>query len=437
MNYRIIQQILSIKGKTEQEKLDMIEKIVDRYAKIDEYARESAEKKGRQITLKDRHLAAKRLATEIGVSIDKREDEIRDILEDSVYYILKDQNPSGGWGRTQLERVPARIHNNIPRSHSGPITSPWVTVMAMNTLQLLYAHFRKMTEVMNAIERGIKQLIESQNDDGSWNDVDPSICDSPKNIIQTGMAICGLVFSTSDGKIDCRQNIYKGIEYLTQTQSPSTGGWSSLPENPNDKADSKATSMAIISFLLSSKFPGISIPLEDNMSQRGVQWLIGHQKNEGDWGYTRSKDSFLFGAYYAIEALEIYSALSPKRTFKESGFEKKVARAHRRALNWYIISNRLVQLKDRYGWAWVNGDTAGEIANTAAAVIVLLDCAEQDFHFVIRKGIEYLLEQKDQATLWGGDTTIVLMALIRYLYPETRLHSFLNAFIKENAEVRT
>jgi hypothetical protein len=430
MDYRIIKQVLGIEEKTAQEKLIMIEKIADRYAKIDEYARELAENKGRQITIEDRHLAAKRLAAEIGVRIDKREDEIRDILEDSVYYILKDQNPSGGWGRTQLERVPARVHNNIPRSHSGPMTSPWMTVMAINTLQLLYTHFRKMPEILKAIERGIKQLIESQNFDGSWNDVDPSICDSPKNVIQTGMAICSLVLGAFDVKIDCRENIYKGLEYLAQTQSSSTGGWSSLPEEPNNKADSKATSMAIISSLLSSKFSGISIPLEDNMAQRGVQWLIRNQKNEGDWGYVRTKDSFLFGAYYAIEALEIYMALSPKKSFKGSEFEKKIRRAFRRAMNWYIISNRLVQLKERYCWAWVNGDTAGEIANTAGAVIVLLDCAEKDFQFVIRKGIDYLLEQKDPATFWGGDTTIVLMALIRYLYPESRLHSILKAFLR-------
>jgi hypothetical protein len=186
--------------------------------------------------------------------------------------------------------------------------------------------------------------------------------------------------------------------------------------------------MAVISCLFSSKVLGIDFPQNDSLAREGVKWLIENQLDEGDWGYTRTPDSFLFGAYYGIEALEFYRMLNKKELSTDPQFHQAITRVHRRAINWYIISNQLVRVQEKYGWAWVNGDRTGEIANTASAITVLLDCAEDDFSFVIRKGIDYLLAQRDPDTLWEGDTALVLMSLIRYINPDSRLHNFLQLY---------
>jgi hypothetical protein len=102
-----------------------------------------------------------------------------------------------------------------------------------------------------------------------------------------------------------------------------------------------------------------------------------------------------------------------------------VNRSIQKALNWYVKANKLIKSSDGYNWGFQNEDEIADVANTAAAVTVLLDCAEDDFSFVINKSIEFLLNKKDQSEYWGGDTSIVLLSLIRYVKPESRLFNSL------------
>jgi hypothetical protein len=432
MDYRIIKQVLNIEEKSVEEKLGMIEKIADRFAAIDNYARELAEDEGRQVTIEDRYEAAQRVADEFGISLEKREAEIKNMLQAGADYVMADQAAGGGWGRRRMYRIPPRIQGRIPENHEGPVPSPWVTCVAVSTLHLIYMFYHQLPEIEEAIHKGLNWLIATQNSDGSWNDVDPQICASPKNVIQTGMAISGLAVGAQILQTDdLRESIRQGLLYLAQSQNPASGGWASIPEDPESPTDSKATSMAVMSCLFSSKVLGIDFPQDDRLAREGIVWLIENQLDEGDWGYTRTPDSFLFGAYYGIEALEFYRMLYQNSLSTDPQFHQAISRTHRRAINWYIISNQLVRIQEKYGWAWVNGDRTGEIANTASAITVLLDCAEDDFSFVIRKGIDYLLAQRDPDTFWEGDTALVLMSLIRYINPDSRIHNFLQLFSSE------
>jgi squalene cyclase len=426
MDYRIIKQVLNIEDKSSEEKLAMIEKITDRFAAIDKYARELAEDRGRQVTIEDRYQAARRVADEIGISLKKREAEIKNLLQAGADHIIADQTASGGWGRRRMTRVPHRIQDLIPKDHEGPVPSAWVTCVALSTLQSVYNFYHQLPEIEEAIRKGLNWLIDSQNPNGSWNDVDPKICDSPINIIQTGMAISGLVTGVQSLQTDALQeSIRKGLHYLSEAQNRASGGWASMPEIPESETDSKATSMAVISCLLASKVLGINFPQDDRFAREGVKWLIENQLDEGDWGYATTPDSFLFGAYYGIEALEFYRMLNQEGLSTDPQFHQALTRAHRKAINWYITSNQLVRVEEKYGWAWVNGDRTGEIANTASAITVLLDCAEDDFSFVIRKGIDYLLAQRYPNIFWEGDTALVLMSLVRYINPDSRIHNLL------------
>ena len=123
MDYHIIKQVLNIEDKSVEEKLGMIEKITDRFAAIDKYARKRAEDEGRQITIEDRYLAAQRVAGEFGISLEKREAEIRNLLQAGADHIIADQSSGGGWGRRLMHRIPRRIQDRIPEDHEGPVPS--------------------------------------------------------------------------------------------------------------------------------------------------------------------------------------------------------------------------------------------------------------------------------------------------------------------------
>ena len=431
MSYRIVKQVLELADKSPEEKLYMIEKVINRIETIDRYAHEQAQRYGRKVTIEDRNIAAKRLAWELGIKYLKNEAEIFPHIEKGASYLMANQTDAGGWGRTQINRMPDRIHSLLPKKVNGPVSSAWVTTMSIATLRIIHKYHNPLPEFKKSIENGCRWLVESQNPDGSWNEVDPRVCPSEKNVIQTGMAITGLCQSAVLFETEKYHDaICRGLDYIRRTFNQQKGGWGMLAETNHGECDSKATSMAVIAYLFATKLLGIAFRNGLKVTTRGIRWLIDNQSEMGDWGFVRTQDSFLFGTYYGIEAIEIYRLLYNAQLSQDRDLRMALKRTKRKALDWYISSNQLVKVQDEYEWAWVNGNRTNEVANTAAAVTVLLDCAEDDFLFVIRKGVEYLLEQRGGNHFWEGDTSLVLMALLRYVYPESRLHNFLQSPIE-------
>ena len=411
MDYKIIQEIIKLDDVSAEKKLSMIEKIAKKFEKIDDYATSLAESEGRRTTFDDEYLATVKFATDAGVDFDKGDDEIKEIIKSSLIYLMNQQTESGGWGRSRRERIPARIHDLLGADNIGAVPNAWVTVMALSNLVAYRRFLDEPLEIEASGNRAIHWLMRNQDSNGAWRDVELSLCESPTNVIQTGMAIVGLVYGRLVfEQADPSPNIKAGLEFLAKSQDRETGGWSSLP---GESPDSKATSMAVIASLFANKL---------ELARGGIKWLLATQNNNGDWGYARTPDSFLFGAYYGIEALEMYRVFDNAYLSTNNEYSLQVDRAIRRSLNWYVKTNRLIRLEGKYRWGWKNGDEIADVANTAAAIIVLLDCAEDDFSFVISKGIEYLLSEKHQDNYWRGDTSMVLTALIRYIKPESRLH---------------
>ena len=411
MDYKIIQDIINLDHVSAEEKLSMIERVAKRFEEIDDYATSLAESEGRETTFDDEYLATEKFAADAGVDFDKSDEEIKKIIKSGLMYLMNQQTESGGWGHSRRERIPTRIHDLLRADNFGAVPSAWVTVMALSNLISYQRFFDEALDIRESGNRAIDWLMRNQDSNGAWRDVELSWCESPTNVIQTGMAITGLVYGgLVFEQADPSPNIEAGLEFLAKSQDRETGGWSSLP---GELSDSKATSMAVIASLFTNKL---------ELAKRGIDWLLTTQNKAGDWGYVRTTDSFLFGAYYGIEALEMYRIFDNAYLSTDHEYSLQVDRAIRRCLNWYVKTNRLIRLEGEYRWGWKNGDKIADVANTAAAIIVLLDCAEDDFSFVINKGVEYLLSEKHQDNHWKGDTSMVLTALIRYIKPESRLH---------------
>jgi len=418
MDYEIIKDILNIEKISAEEKISMISKIAQKFEAIDNYANEIAFSEGRKVTIDDEHRATMKFASDMGLSLEKDEQEVIENIRGGIFYLVKNQLQNGGWGRSQKERIPERIHAFIKSDHPEALASAWLTTMAIVSLTAWYRFFNKDKDVETSIIKGLKWLKENQDSNGAWRDVDRFVIESPPNVIQTGMAIVGLVYGMIRFDIkDHKVNIDDGMNFLEKMQDKKTGGWPSLSGAP---PDSKATSISVLASLFTNR---------KDLATKGIEWLIDNQNPEGDWGYKLTPDSFLLGIYYGLEALEGYQLLNNAFLLKISDFRLKVNRATQKALNWYVKANKLIKSSDGYNWAFQNEDEIADVANTAAAVTVLLDCAEDDFSFVINKSVEFLLNQKDQSEYWSGDTSIVLLSLIRYVKPESRLFNSLYELI--------
>jgi hypothetical protein len=412
MDYGIIKQILSLEDVSAEEKLSMISKIIKQFERIDNYSKAIAAEKGGKPTLDDKYQAMLQIADEIGVTLNLDEKEIDQIINSGLSYVMSEQLDNGGWGRDQKRYFPDTIHTHINSDRSQPVATPWDTCMAISILTIWDKICPGSLDVKESILEGLKWLKEDQDSNGAWREVDRHVRESPPNILQTGLAISVSAYGGSHLGLekDFAESIQAGLEFLVQHQDTETGG---SPTVPGDPPDVKATSMSVIASSLANG--GI-------LAKRGIDWLITHQTDEGDWGYVRTSAYPLFGIYYGITALDIYRFGNRDYLLENVDFRKKIDRAIRKALNWYVGANKLIRHQERYRWVWKDGGEIADTANTPAAIIVLLDCAEDDFSFIMRKGVEWLINQRDQDTYWGIDTSLVLLSLIKYIKPESRRH---------------
>ena len=311
MDYEIIKDILEIEDKSAEEKLSMISKIAQKFEAIDNYANEIALSEGRKVTIDDEHRATMKFASDMGLSLEKDEQEVIENIRGGIFYLVERQLQNGGWGRSQKERIPERIHDFIKADHSEGLASAWLTTMAIVTLTAWHRFFNKDEDVEKSIIKGLKWLKENQDSNGAWRDVDRFVIESPTNVIQTGMAIVGLVYGIIRfAKKDLKVNIDDGMNFLEKTQDKKSGGWPSLSGAP---PDSKATSISVLASLFANR---------KDLATKGIEWIIHNQNSEGDWGYKVTPDSFLFGVYYGLEALEGYQLLNNAFLLKNPDFLK-------------------------------------------------------------------------------------------------------------------
>jgi hypothetical protein len=409
MDYRLIKQILDMERTTSDEKVSLISSIVEQYENLDMFTNKMASDEGRKPTLEDKYQAMLKFAEDKGISLSENVENVDHVIKKGISYIMDSQLKNGGWGRTKKKQFPIILHAQIQNELSQPLATAWDTAMAIFTLINYYKFFSKEPDVDPTIERGLEWLLNNQEANGAWRDVDKNFLESPYNIIQTTMATCALIYMCQYFNDQSVMNTIPTIlKFLMASHDKKSGGW---PTWPGQSPDVKATSLVSMCCTLLK---------EIKFADLGIRWLLKNQTPEGDWAYTRTPAYFLYGEYYGIEALHTFRSVFQAEIKKEPEYDRKIRTSIRKALNWYCNSNKLVRYQKKLKWIWRDGDEIADVENTAAAICVLLDCAEDDFSFVIQKGVEWLMEQMDFETYWGVDTSIVLYCLIKYSKPESR-----------------
>lgn len=437
----ILNSNLSNKGK-----IAKIERMVERAEIIENMAIEIAYKKGRRPTIDDHLKATKEFLKKEKVKIeglDKR--ELKQSLNDGIAWLKKFINQSDGW-RIESDFTPCIVREK-PSGDIRPIdmflVSPWeisMTVLVLVDWILFFDHDDK--ESLELIEKGNAYLrkIQSYFGNGALGDsvwikgmrgTNNSKRMSAGNNFETCIAVCAWILSSSCLSSDFpvyKDSIEKSIRYLKRIWNKKDGGWGF---KSGWKSDIKCTSFSFMVLVtLKARFQQTFSLGEEEfkiMVHRSLEWILERQDQYGSWEYyTKSRDNSIFGAFYAIEALNSAKnellVIANSDEFKELKYRIDVALA--KALRWYESSYKLVRKGSEEGWCWENHVKSSGIENTAASLTILLDSEWLgDKSHLMEKTVDWILRHRHPDNSWGVDTPLVLMCLMRVLEPNVRLYN--------------
>jgi prenyltransferase beta subunit len=319
---------------------------------------------------------------------------VKAILHEGIHWLIKNRREDRGWGWGGEERGLA--------SGSEDASMPWDTAMTTIALSECHEHrdrFKRFDfddEKMKEMVTGGRQwLISNQGSDGGWG----GLVTADSNAIETGISLFVLLPRENS---DEKRAVSEGIDFLAGLRSKDGG----VSLRKGVQSDVKSTALSV--------FINTSCQTPPEQIQSSVDWLLKHQESAGNWKWDPRSVGNIDATFYSAAALRLrYQAA---RRFK-------VHQAIQRAIHWYKDEAGFVRIREKVGWAW------RDVENTAAAVTFLLDSDEPEFSIDIEKGVEWLIDQRDPENCWEADTPIVLLALIRYLMPETRLSQRAREFV--------
>jgi len=204
----------------------------------------------------------------------------RNVLQDGVRFILSYQNRDGGWGSCDRVVGPlwietfnaSHVFADIMVDHSFAEC----TGSVLSALALIRQHDAEMERdgVNRAIQEGVRYLSETQRSDGSWEAVWGICFNYGTSFAIPGLRAAGLPIDDP--------RIVRGRNFLL-SQQLADGGWGEKPESclerrpiPTARGLVEPTALAIIALLASG-------PKEDPSIQRGLEFLIKNQQEDGDF----------------------------------------------------------------------------------------------------------------------------------------------------------
>lgn len=385
MSFKIIEGLLKT-NLPDREKLRIISEVANFITDYQEHSQEMR-REGRKVSISD-------YASSQGIEIKTlSKQDVKDTLEKGIKWLIENRNQDKGWGWVERKRFAPKawkmLGNNIKRRGAS---LPWDTAMATMVLRDWTVYFKDNT-TQQLVDEGREWLIANQNldSDGGWGRLLWIDSDSPSNAIETGISLRVLFPADSPAK---KKAVEEGLRFLS-TVEKKDGGWSIQPGLPSG---TKPTAMSIaVNHIYQTKI---------NRVKRGVRWLLKNQTKAGNWEWKQSSFSQIDATFYSIGALLIHNLITG---------DPNVLQAIYDGVNWYKDHVGFVQHEGKVGWAW------GDIESTAAAIATLLNCDEHESSPEIEKGVEWIITQYDPKNFWEAHTPIALLALIRYIKPESRL----------------
>jgi squalene-hopene/tetraprenyl-beta-curcumene cyclase len=180
-----------------------------------------------------------------------------------------------------------------------------------------------------AVSRAVNWLLNLQNADGGWPTFcrgwgalpfDRSSCDLTAHVLRAFVAWrqCTRARSRSGSsrqfaRIDKAVN--RGLSFLSRHQRPD-GSWLPLwfgnQHAPNDENPLYGTARVLLAYRDLER-------LTDPAAERGLQWLIGQQNDDGGWGGMRGLSSSTEETALAVEALS--TGCEDHEAFRERGLQ--------------------------------------------------------------------------------------------------------------------
>lgn len=198
------------------------------------------------------------------------EDDKNGTMERAIGWLLTMQCREGGWGAFDIDND-RHLMNEIPFADLKAMLDPNTPDLTGRVVEMLGSFGRDLSDPH--VRRAVNYLKKSQEKDGSWFGRW-----GVNYIYGTWAVLCGL---ESVGYNMNADPVRRAVDFLKKTQKPS-GGWgedcASYPEGKyvEGPASASQTAWAVMGLIAAGE--GQSPEVE-----RGIQWLLDHQREDGTW----------------------------------------------------------------------------------------------------------------------------------------------------------
>ena len=179
------------------------------------------------------------------------------------------QSSDGGWGAFDADNSRALVRA-LPFCDFGEVIDPPSADVTAHAIEMLALLGRAQTP---AVRRGVQWLIERQETDGSWFGRW-----GVNHVYGTGAAVPGLIAA---GVAPTDKCIRRAVRWLERHQNED-GGWGEDPRSYDDAAwigrgpsTASQTAWALLALHAAGE--------RSRSRERGVDWLVSHQRADGTW----------------------------------------------------------------------------------------------------------------------------------------------------------
>ena len=209
---------------------------------------------------------------------------LRDAVDRGVAWTVGMQSKDGGWGAFDADNT-GELPTKLPFCDFGAVIDPPSADVTAHVVEMLAAEGKADTL---PARRGIRWLLEHQESDGSWFGRWGA-----NHVYGTGAVVPALVEAGID---PASTTIRRAVTWLIEHQN-ADGGWGEDLRSYRDPAwigrgttTASQTAWALLALLAAGG--------ADESVERGVAWLVAHQREDGSWDEPQFTGTGFPGDFY-------------------------------------------------------------------------------------------------------------------------------------------